>query len=317
MISKFDNRKAFTLVELLVVISIIGVLVGMLLPAVQQVREAARRVQCANNLKQQSLAMHNFESSNQHFPPGFEFPSQTMWSAHILPFIEQNNLYDSLNLDGPWSSGASMANSAALNSGLEIFRCPSANIPESQFDSLANIDRTPCCYLACASGLNNRESGDRPWAGMNRTGSLDSSDGVFFLNSEIRFADIQDGASATVLVGESIPDQELFGVDYSGHLQKVDHWFIGSAELRTYSTIGAGSAENSECLASTACPMNSLFVPESPINDKELSYGSAHPQGANISFVDGHIQFINENVDPRIWSAIGSRNGRESVGTID
>lgn len=310
------RKNGFTLVELLVVIAIIGILVGMLLPAVQQIREAARRIQCANNVKQQSLAMLNYENAHEHFPSGFGFPSMTMWSAFILPLVEQNNLYDTLDLEGPWSNlnGATLANSTALDADLEVFRCPSANIPLSQFDGLVDTNRTPSCYLACASGLNNRESGDIPWVGMDNDLDVDGSDGVFFLNSRTRFAGIRDGSSTTVLVGESLPNQDLFGEDYSGNIQKVDHWFIGSAELRNYASMNSvRSAETSECLASTACPINSLFVPDSPMNDKELSYGSAHIQGVNIGFADGHTQFINENIDLNTWSALGSRNGREVV----
>lgn len=317
---KRDNpsRMAFTLIELLVVIAIIGVLIGMLLPAVQMVREAARRIECANNVKQQSLALLNYESAHQHFPSGFEFPGMTMWTCHILPYIEQENLYDTLDLNGPWSlrEGATAANADALSTYISIFRCPSADIPVSQFDALVATDRTPCCYLACASGLNNRESGEKPWAGMNRFGELAASDGIFYLNSQTTIAEVSDGLSTTVLIGESLPDQDLFGVDYSGNNQKVDHWYIGSAELPTYESLN-NSAESSECLGSTACPVNSLFIPESSINDKELSFGSAHPQGVNIGFADGHINFINDSIDAIIWSAIGSRQGGEVVTTIE
>jgi prepilin-type processing-associated H-X9-DG protein len=290
----------------------------MLLPAVQMVREAARRIACANHVKQQSLAMLNYESAHKHFPPGFQFPGMTMWSGFILPFMEQNNLYDSLDLDGPWSlrDGATASNANALSTYLEVFRCPSADIPLSQYDALVDTDRTPCCYLACASGLNNRESGAKPWVGMNRFEGLEASDGIFYLNSRTEMAEISDGLSTTVLLGESIPDQDLLGIDYSGNTQKVDHWYIGSAELPDYQSLN-NSAESSECLGSTACPVNSLFIEDSPINDKELSFGSAHPQGVNIGFADGHISFVNNSIDPLIWSGIGSRQGGEVVTTID
>lgn len=312
-------RSAFTLVELLVVIAIIGILIGMLLPAVQMVRESARRVQCANQLKQQCLALLNYESAHQHFPSGFEHPSMTMWSGKILPFLEQQNLYDSLTLDGPWtvSSGATQANLDAQSTILAVFRCPSASIPEIQRDPLIGADRTPSCYLACASGLNNRESGDKPWVGMGAEDGFASSDGIFFFNSATRIADIRDGTSTTVLVGESLPDQDLFGTDYSGNPQKVDHWYIGSGELETYAGYPGNSAEVSECLGSTACPINSLKIESSPINDKELCFGSNHPQGVNIGFADGHIQFLTSDIDATTWAAVGSRNGREAVGSIE
>ena len=147
---------------------------------------------------------------------------------------------------------------------------------------------------------------------MNADGGLPASDGIFYLGSETGFGDITDGSSSTVLLGEAIPDQELFGEDYFGNRQKVDHWHTGSADLLTYSRMGGTtSCENSECMASTACPINSIYIPDAPFNDKELSYSSAHTQGANISFADGHITFISNAIDAAAWSAMGSRAGGE------
>jgi prepilin-type processing-associated H-X9-DG protein len=142
------------------------------------------------------------------------------------------------------------------------------------------------------------------------------SDGIT-INSRTRTSDILDGLSTTVLVGESLPNQLLKGIDYSGNQQKVDHWYIGPGELRSYENMVTGiSPENSECLGSTACPSNSLMIADSPMNDKELSFGSAHPQGANIGYADGHVQFMNDSMEQQARSAIGSRHGRESDSTI-
>lgn len=316
-----DSRRGFTLVELLVVIAIIGILIGMLLPAVQAVREAARRTQCANNVKQLSLAMLNFESAAGHLPSGFTNPGMTMWSGFILPHLEQGNLFDKVDVDGPWSAASgSTPNSDALGVFVDVFRCPSSNLPNAQFDPLVNTERTPSSYLGVASGLLNRESGDFPWAGMDAFEGYPESDGVLFLNSEVRLGWITDGASNTLLVGEALADQELTGNDYSDNVQKVDHWYIGSGELANYQQIieaGYFSAEVSECLGSSACPINAIKNPEGPINDKELGFGSFHPMGVNMGFSDGHIQFIRESIDPEVWSAIGSKAGGEIVGEID
>jgi prepilin-type N-terminal cleavage/methylation domain-containing protein/prepilin-type processing-associated H-X9-DG protein len=306
-------RTAFTLVELLVVIAIIGVLTGILLPAVQQVREAARRIQCANNLKQQALAALNYESAYEHFPAGFTFPGMTMWSGFLLPHIDQGPLFQSVQIEGPWAQvhGAALNNSAALSANIAIYRCPSANVPESQFDPLIQADRSPCCYLGCASGTNNRESGDKPWVGMNTDDGFLASDGIFYLGSAMTMAAIFDGSSNTVLIGEAIPDQEIVGEDYSGNVQKIDHWHTGSGELNDYHHIPSLSAESSECLGSTACPPNSWLDDASPINDKELSFGSAHPQGLNLGYADGHVKFLSDNIDSAVFSALGTRHGGE------
>ena len=314
------RRPAFTLVELLVVIAIIGILIAMLLPAVQQIREAARRVQCANNVKQLSLAKMNFESAHGHFPAGFTNPQMTMWSGFILPYIEQGNLFDNVDVEGPWSAAAgSTPNSDALGVFIPVFHCPSSNHPRKQFDPLVDTDRVPCSYLACSSGLNNRESGELPWAGMDLYDTHPESDGIFFMNSEIRLASISDGMSNTILLGEALADQDLFQEDYSGNMQKVDHWYIGSGELTDYDTAIAsgGSMECSECLGSTACPINAIKDPESPMNDKELGYSSNHRPGVNMGYADGHIKFIRDTIDAQVWSAIGSRSNGEADTDVD
>lgn len=315
-----QTGRGFTLVELLVVIAIIGILIAMLLPAVQMVREAARRVQCANQVKQLSLAMLNYESAFKRFPSGFSHPGMTMWSGAILPQIEQTNLHGTVDIDGPWSAagGATIDNSSALGTFLPIFRCPSAAIERLQYDPLVDGDRVPSCYLACASGLNNRESGELPWAGMGRYNQYPESDGIFYFNSKTRAAEITDGQSNTILLGEALPDQNLTDQDYSGNLQKVDHWYIGSGELADYdSLLATGSAEVSECLGSTACPINSIKDPDTTINDKELSFGSSHTQGVNMAYADGHILFIRDSVDSQVWSALGTRANAEVDVDVD
>lgn len=311
------TRSAFTLVELLVVIAIIGILIAMLLPAVQAVREAARRIQCANNLRQQSLAMLNYESAYREFPPGISIPSHSMWSAFILPFIEGQNLFESIDFEAgfdPVLPGSS-SNIGTLTVVLPFMRCPSANVPDRQFDSLIGIDRAPSCYLACSSGLLNRESGEFPWAGMDAFGPYPASDGVLYVNSDSSMASIPDGTSHTMVVGETLPVQDVTGIDATGRQQKVDHWYIGSRELETMAQVVAEmdlTTDNSECLGSTACPINSLTLgDQTTIDEKELAFGSRHIGGVNVAFVDGHVQFVADSIDIAVWSGLGSRNGKE------
>lgn len=308
------SRTAFTLVELLVVIAIIGILIALLLPAVHAVRESGRRTQCLNQSRQLAMACIQFEGTHGHFPPGFRDNDQLMWSGFILPFLDQNVVYESMELDTPaplWSTtfGGVSANEAAVGTYMGIFQCPSSGVPVSQFDPILRAERIPCCYLACASGLLSRESGPGPWVGLSKSHGFPASDGVFYEDSKTRSTDILDGLSNTVLIAEAVPDQELFGVDHAGNAQKVDHWTIGSMELD--GSYDLPSSEISECLGSTGVPINSMFIESSNINDKELCFASRHNGGVNFSFADGHTDFVSEDVDEKVYRAIGSRRGRE------
>ena len=153
---------------------------------------------------------------------------------------------------------------------------------------------------------------------MDADSNHPASDGVFYANSQTSLADITDGTSATVLLGEAVPNQDILGVDAGGDDQKVDHWYIGSRELDSMESVaskGRTSSENSECLGSTACRINSLFMGEqTSIDEKELSFGSRHSGGVNIGFVDGHVQFVTESIDSTIWSSLGTRKGGEVTG---
>ena len=306
---KRSYGRGFTLIELLVVIAVIGILIGLLLPAVQAVRESGRRTQCMNNVKQIVTAFANYEAAHQNFPPGYTFPAQTMWSAYILPFLEQQNIYDQIDINGPWAVGV-VSNDTACTYYIPEFQCPSARVPEHVANAQGIDQRVPCTYLACASGVNNSESGVEPFVGDAKV-----ADGIFFHDSKVRIRDITDGVSQTVMVGESLFDFNMWGADYADSLEVVDHWYIGSRELHPH--LPDMSLDISEALGSTACPVNAFHRPDAPINDKELGYSSEHPGGVVMGFADGHIQFVPTTIDAVVWSAIGSRNRSETNTLID
>jgi prepilin-type N-terminal cleavage/methylation domain-containing protein/prepilin-type processing-associated H-X9-DG protein len=215
------NKKAgFTLVELLVVIAIIGVLVGLLLPAVQSAREAARRMSCQNNVKQLNLALQNFHDANKSFPMAVEFEVGTSWHSLILPFMEQQTLYSMLTFqeDGQgnfqWAFGVpGISGDAALNNRaynrffkniyvceqkLPSFRCPSSSFPESAADISGDNwivqRRAPTNYLGCVSGLlttdRRRQIANAPWGGSAGTEVIHDLDGIFvnkMAHQRIRF----------------------------------------------------------------------------------------------------------------------------------
>ena len=290
------RRGGFTLVELLVVIAIIGILIGMLLPAVQQVREAARRTQCANNIRQLTLACHNYESTFMRFPPGLNLPigndSGMIWpnsSIHqavgeppnrdqfgswyvwIMPFIEQDNVYDNMNLyereyantNGPNSIGATV---------IDTFFCPS-DISE---DNVVTYETGGTTYYFGANSYF-ANAGVQSWYHATAT-----YDGVFYYNSKNTFSSITDGSSNTIFIGErySLDPEYPALKNYRGwawaNVNAPRNYLAGALEPINYQ-LPAGSGPN----------------PSYALTDKKFSsFSSAHPGGCNMSMGDGSVRFL-------------------------
>ena len=290
-------RQGFTIIELLVVIAIIAILIALLLPAVQSVREAARRTQCSNNLHQLGLALHNYHDVHRTFPAGFVLPNKTLWSGMLLPQLDQQNLFESLDFSAPWHTDGS-PNELACAVFLPVFRCPSSTAPDHA--TVQGItDRVPCNYLACATGLTMFESGPPPVAGNVIL------DGLFYYNSRHRMRDIVDGSSSTIAIGEAEHNIKVHGLDHHGYNQIVDHWYIGSPHIHP--------TEVSEVCGSTAARVNAQFIDDAFIDEKELGFSSRHAGGAQVVFADGHVSMISESIDAEVWSALGTKNNGEVV----
>jgi prepilin-type N-terminal cleavage/methylation domain-containing protein/prepilin-type processing-associated H-X9-DG protein len=290
------RRNGFTLVELLVVIAIIGILIGMLLPAVQQVREAARRTQCANNLRQLALACHNHESAFMRFPPGLNLPigngsgmiwpnssiAQAVgqppnsdqfgsWLVWIMPFMEQDNIYDNLDLTqrgyantlGPNSIGATVVDS---------FFCPS-DISEEKVVTYTTGGNT--YYFGGNSYFAN--AGVQSWYHQTAT-----FDGVFYYNSKTTFGSITDGSSNTLFIGE----RYSFDPEYPA-LRNFRGWAWANVNAPRNFLAGALEPINYQL------PAGSGPSPSYALTDRKFSsFSSAHPGGANMSLGDGSVRFM-------------------------
>ena len=240
-------RRAFTLIELLVVIAIIAVLIGLLLPAVQKVREAAARMKCTNNLKQIGLALHSYHDANNRFPPGYAdgntdpnlTPDNDLgpgwgWAAFVLPYLEQNNVYRKIN----FSQGVGVGvNVQVSQTALAIFQCPSdpfqdaVNVYDSSFSTpiavVAHGNYVGCNgWVECFNG-----AGGNPQAGLGDDGLPGiygaAGNGLFYRNSKYRMADVTDGTSNTIFAGGPLRrslSQHLDRRGYRRTLPRLDGW---------------------------------------------------------------------------------------------
>lgn len=295
-----SHRRGFTLVELLVVIAIIGVLVALLLPAVQAAREAARRMSCSNNLKQLGIAMHNYHDTLGALPCGWVSTNGAGWSALILPQIEQTNLYTSLDFNATNSWSAAGPNRTACETYIAGFRCPSmAAATKENFNNIAG--RVPASYRGVAS--NTADCDDPGGSVSGRHMESANLEGVLFGDSGVRFADITDGTTNTFMIGESWHDSA-----FSQDSNSCDFWYIGSPQIKSNQT------EYSEFCGSTGVPMNSRKIATTNGHFKELSYTSYHPNGAMFCLADGSVRFVAYTINTNTYRALGSRNGGEVSG---
>ncbi len=290
-------KEGFTLVELLVVIAIIGILVGLLLPAVQAAREAGRRLHCSSNFHQMGIALHNYHDAHKKFPSGIVEPNYVLWTGSLLPYIEQNNVFNSLDFSKRWEIAGS-ANAAACVTVVPTYRCPSSDAPEHV--SIQGIpDRVPSGYLAVGSGTATRESGAVP-----QHLGLRVQDGLIFLNSSNCLANVADGTSSSLAIGEALFRPDVRGPDLSKVIQIIDHWYIGSDGFGRSSS-APGLAEVSEAIGSSGVAINA-YRQDVFIDEKEIGFSSLHSGGCLFVFADAHVQFLSESIDRTVYSSLGT-----------
>jgi len=295
------NRSGFTLIELLVVIAIIAILIALLLPAVQQAREAARRTQCKNNMKQLGLALHNYHDSHRSFPsgwigvqsgmPNIEGESGLGWGTMILPYLEQSNLYQSLVVELPMDDPL---NRLALRTYIPAYSCPSDPKPETfiiQDRNSTDLDLAVSNYMGVFGTVELHDCENAPGTAPVLSSGQCVSDGIFFHNSAVKMRDLVDGTSNTLMVGERTTFTESDGSKFYGT------WAGALPEIEEAAARIVGKAEE---------PPNQGDHPE--------DFGSSHVGGANFTLGDGSVHFISENIDEGVYQSLATRAGGEVVG---
>ncbi len=319
---KIRHHRGFTLIELLVVIAIIGVLVSLLLPAVQSAREAARRTQCVNNLKQMGLALQNYHDTLGCLPLGRTIPQQFSFSvqARLLPYMEGTVLQNALNFDLGWSDPTNVTITRVQMSSL---LCPSDSrqVPPGRFWGATN-------YRA------NEGTSVAMWAGPSDTTGVNSAltvqpNGLFFALDLINLASIEDGTSNTAAFSEHIkgdfsnaiateladtfwPQTYPATADEAVAMCRQMNW--RDLSFQRVSDVGApwtyGYHSTSSYWHSGPPNSRSCMFPPSRIMTVATSL---HPGGVNVGMADGSVRFVKSTINLATWRAIGSRNGGEIV----
>ncbi|RCS41198.1 DUF1559 domain-containing protein [Bremerella cremea] len=296
------NRNAFTLVELLVVIAIIGVLIALLLPAVQQAREAARRMQCSNNMKQIGLAMHNYHDTYNSFPAGAYGCCWGTWQVSILPYIEQKNLYENYNITDKYATSESRYsgsdNTDVTRVRLDALTCPS-DIPNAPLSSItshnyaANYGNTGYAQQA---DLNGVIFGGAPFEYVSG-GS----------NEFYGFKDVVDGTSNTLLVGEVLQGQKT---DLRGF-----SWWGDASSFTAY--LAPNSTEPDRIYSSSYCnnlpQLNLPCAVSSTAAPTMFASRSRHPGGVQVTLCDGSTRFVAETIQINIWRSLATTHGKEVI----
>lgn len=307
-------RRAFTLVELLVVIAIIGILIALLLPAVQAAREAARRMSCSNNMKQVSMALHLHNDAKGHLPPGHYWPEpgstnlarESTWVTYILSYLEQKSIGDMIDFSLPFA--------AASDPGQPNFEVVAQRIPTMLCPSDKKIEvRNLSDRLKWAHGNYVANNGIGPMREVSTSDlPITRVKGVFSLNSNTRFRDITDGTSHTAMLSELIlTKQGMRGVMHYPEGALYHYVFTPNPPNPDYVRIKS-CCGNPPCTVPDNAPCVEIY---SSAFDRQhiISARSMHPGGVNVALVDGSIRFVEDEIELDPWRALCTPSGDEVI----
>lgn len=348
MLRSAGVRAGFTLIELLVVIAILGVLMGLLVPAAQQVRESANRTQCVNNLHQLGVALHHYHDANKRFPPAYvttnsaangtaygiaygddnrNGPPGWAWGTWLLPYLDQDTLYKQLRLDLPcWAT----ENAALVSTKLSVFLCPSATGGSDGFaveraapDGKHGVPFSPRIFFAHSHYVTNAGV-NQPWGRTTAYSydftaaepvpgaPLDVINGPFYRDSRTRIADVPDGLSTTVFLGEHssfLSNKTWVGVvPGAATCPRLD--------LRPWPS----DCNSGGCLVGVHSgpdvhdhPQVIIHAPNNPFGHTDEMWGEHGAPGCNVLLGDCSVRFISAFIDPMTWVALSTRNGGEAI----
>ncbi len=306
MVSPPTRRRSFTLIELLVVIAIIAILIGLLLPAVQKVREASARAKCQNNLKQWGIATHNYHDSFGHFPIGHCSAPRHTWVPYLWPFIEQGNVaqaYGKVEIQQFYTPNATIYNTMNGATGMKVpqYYCPS--------DVGANLDDPSQTYDRCRGNYVVNWGPNAIGAVPAPLAPFGDQNGDPATPQTTTFNSITDGTSNTLLMSECLMAQSHDDDDWRGDIQNDQGEFCFSTLIGPNSTspdlIDGGWFQPSPTMGPAAAAGSVQY------------YGarSRHVGGVNASFCDGSVRFVRDSISLATWKAAGSMNGGEVLGT--